>query len=324
MNSRGIVDQSGRIIDYIRVSITQKCNLRCVYCMPENCKIEEERLDFEDYLKILRVFRELGVKKVKITGGEPLVRKGINEFVNSLKNDIGFESVTLTTNGILLSENIDSLLGAGIDGINISLDTMDRQKYREITRFGEFNSVKNAIDKLLDKGFKNVKINMVPIYGINSDEIIDFVDFAHNNPVAVRFIELMPISEAVNYKGIKREKIISKIRAKYGEEKLLNEKLGNGPAEYYTFKNFNGKIGFIDAVGHRFCENCNRVRMDSSGNLRLCLEYGDGISMLDFLQGKISKDEFKEKLRKIIYKKPIANDFDVNSVRDFNMNNIGG
>lgn len=324
VNSRGIVDQSGRVIDYIRVSVTQRCNLRCVYCMPENCKIEKETLSFEDYLKILKVFRELGVKKIKITGGEPLVRLGVNKFINSLKNDLGFESVTLTTNGILLSKNIDELLEAGIDGINISLDTMNSEKYREITRLGDLSVVKNSIEELIEKKFKNIKINMVPIDGVNSDEIIDFVDFAHENPVAVRFIELMPISEAVRYKGIKREKIISMIREKYDQEELINEKLGNGPAEYYTFEKFNGKIGFIDAVGHRFCENCNRVRMDSNGNLRLCLEFGDGISMVDFVEGKISEEDFKQKLKKIIYRKPLANDFDINSVSDFNMNNIGG
>lgn len=324
MSTQGIIDQSGRIIDYIRVSVTQKCNLRCQYCMPEDCRFEADRLSFEDYLKILKIFKKLGVKKIKVTGGEPLVRDNIDKFIFDLKNEIGFESVTITTNGILLNKYIDKLLVAGIDGINISLDSLRPSVYSEITRGGDLNLVLNAINELMYREFKNVKINMVPIDGVNSDEIMDFVEFAKTNPIMVRFIELMPISEAVNFKGVRREEILSKISEKYGEKKLLTQKLGNGPAEYYEFENFKGKIGFIDAVGHRFCENCNRVRIDSNGNLRLCLEYGDGISMMDFVNGKINEEEFIEKLRNAIYKKPISNDFDINCVSDFNMNNIGG
>lgn len=324
VNLKGIVDQSGRIIDYVRVSVTQKCNLRCMYCMPENAHFIEEKLSFDDDLKLLKVFHDLGVKKVKITGGEPLIRKDIDKFVHELKHNIGFDSVTITTNGILLNNYIDSFLESGIDGINISLDSLKPEVYEKITRGGDFNKVMGAIDELIARGYKKTKLNVVAIKGVNDDEILDFVEFANTHLVAIRFIELMPISEATNFKGVKREEILEKIESKYGKKSLIGEKLGNGPAEYYTFENFNGKVGFIDAVGNSFCENCNRVRIDSNGKLRLCLEYNDGISMRDFINGEISEEDFKEKLKGAIYRKPLSNDFDKNSVNDFNMNNIGG
>lgn len=322
-----MLDKYNRKIDYLRISLTERCNLRCVYCMPE-CGIEKrlhrETLTYEEILKLLNVFNKLGIEKIKITGGEPLVRKDVVDFIHSVKNNTGIKNVSMTTNAILLNKYLDQLIEIGLGGINISVDSLNTETFKNITRGGSLEEVLGAIKFLIKKGYKNLKINTVLIKGINDKEIINFAEFVKENPINLRFIELMPIGQAQNYCGIKRETIIDELVKNFGKYNIVKEKLGNGPADYIHFDGFAGNIGFIDAINHKFCSSCNRIRIDSSGFIRLCLQYEDGIDSREFLDGKMSEEEFIELLKLRIFDKPFENNFNIKSVDSINMNQIGG
>ncbi|MBS9776230.1 MAG: GTP 3',8-cyclase MoaA [Fusobacterium sp.] len=320
-----MLDLYNRKVEYVRLSVTDRCNLRCIYCMPENnCFFDEEKLlSFDEYKRLLEFFKKLGINKVKLTGGEPLIREGIIDFIESLKKDSKFKSVTITTNGLNLDRHWKRLKDIGIDGINISLDSLDEANYKKITRGGNLKKVLQNIDMILKDNYQNLKINIIPIRNINEHEILDFVELAKNLKIAVRFIELMPIGEASKLGGITREEIVKKLTDKYGEPiKTINK--GNGPADYITFNDFKGNIGFIDAVNHKFCSTCNRIRIDSLGNILLCLHHHNKISSKDFLDGKINEDEFLGLMTNKIYYKPKENTFLNKTQTDTNMNRIGG
>lgn len=324
------IDRYGRNIDYLRVSITDRCNLNCKYCMPDgvcNKLSHNDILTYEEITKIIKAFTKLGITKIKITGGEPLVRKDSYEFINSLKTVDGIKEVTITTNGILLDQYVDGFIENGIDGINISLDTLNKEKFKGLTG-GNLDKVKQSIHDLIDKGYKNLKINSVIIKDFNEDEIIDLAKLAKNNDIAVRFIELMPIGNAKKFEPLKRDYILSKLEKEFGKYSLYDKKIGNGPADYITFDNFKGKIGFIDAIDHKFCKDCNRVRLTSTGKLKLCLQYDVGIDLKDFAKGDITEEEFLEKIRKALMIKPKENSFkDLDNIIGENtntMNEIGG
>ena len=256
-------DQYGREIDYVRVSITDRCNLRCTYCMPEAgvrplpCA---DILRFEEIEAICQALSELGVSRVKITGGEPLVRRDAPELIRRLKALPGIRQVTLTTNGVLLLEQAEALLDAGIDGINISLDTLDAQVYARLTRRDALAQVLAGLDRLQSLGYDRVKLNCVPIKGINDDQLVPLTALAQRQPLAVRFIEMMPIGLGRDYPAISREEIMTQLAAAFGPLTPSGQRLGNGPAQYYTLPGFAGQIGFISAVHHKFCAQCNRVR----------------------------------------------------------------
>ncbi|MEG1997412.1 MAG: radical SAM protein, partial [Clostridiales bacterium] len=243
-----MLDSYNRTIDYLRISITDRCNLRCVYCMPERgvANIEHQNvLTYEEILRICRIGAQLGISKLKITGGEPLLRRGAVEFISAAKQVPGIRQVTLTTNGLLLADYVNELLQAKVDGINISLDTLDGAAYREITRWGELNLVQNSIETAYTHGIRPIKINCVLIRGVNEQQAVPLAAMAAKRQISVRFIEMMPVGLGQQYQAVSGDEVLQLLAAAYGQPQPCGEKLGNGPAVYYTFPALCGKIGII-------------------------------------------------------------------------------
>lgn len=307
-----MLDKHGRTIDYLRISITDRCNLRCIYCMPEGGVPEllhEDLLTYEEILRLTACFARLGVKKLKITGGEPLVRRGCIDLIASLKQVEGIEQVTITTNGVLLDELAEPLIDAGIDGINVSLDTVHADIFKEITRRDSFDRVMAGIQKVKDLNYQNLKINCVPIVQYNREELLKIAMEAKDYSLAVRFIELMPIGLGRSYTAVSKEAIVEMIREKYGDLEPFGGVLGNGPAEYYSVPGFQGKIGFIGAIHNKFCSSCNRVRLTSNGFLKLCLNQRKGLELRPLLRGNCSDGDIEEAIRSIVWEKPLEHHF---------------
>lgn len=306
-------DQYGREIDYVRISITDRCNLRCTYCMPEEgiqtYTSHTQMLSYEEILRLVRCMAKLGIRKIKLTGGEPLVRLGCCDLVRQLKAIDGIEQVTITTNGVLLEEKAEELIAAGIDGINVSLDTVEREIFARITRRDYFDNVMAGIEKVKALQFNNLKINCVPIARYNQNQIVQLAGLAKNYPMAVRFIELMPIGLAQDYTAVSKEQIMDMLTGAYGTMTPYSGRLGNGPAEYYSLPGFQGKIGFIGAIHNKFCGQCNRIRLTSNGFLKLCLNQNKGADLLPVLRSKCSDEELIAAMQEIIYQKPLAHHF---------------
>lgn len=319
-------DNYGRTIDYIRISITDRCNLRCRYCMP--CGVEwlpmEEILTLEEITKVCKVSAELGIRKVKITGGEPLVRRGCIDLIRMIKGVPGIEQVTLTTNGILLAEYAKPLYEAGIDGINVSLDTLQKEKYQQITGFDMLERVLGGIHEM-QKFPVPLKINAVLQQGVNEEEYLELIALAKNQKLDVRFIEMMPIGYGKEMDSISNKTLIEKLENIYGKLEVDRTVHGNGPAVYYKLPEFLGCVGFISAVHGKFCGSCNRIRMTSSGFLKGCLCYDEGASIKEALrEGNL--EEVKEIMNHVIKEKPKAHIFEhpeeVTEMRE--MAKIGG
>lgn len=302
-------DKFLRQIDYLRVSITDKCNFRCVYCMPEQgieLKHHQEILRLEEFLRIINVAAQLGVKKVRITGGEPLVRRGIVDFISSINEINGIDDIALTTNGALLEKMAVSLKRAGLRRINISLDTLISEKFSAITRVGSLETVLKGIDKSLEVGFEPVKINTVVINGFNFDEVLDFVALTKDKPLHVRFIELMPIGETEEWdekKFVPADKILELIQAQYQVVSSTGVK-GAGPAKYMTVPGHKGSIGFITAMSNHFCHQCNRIRLTSEGKLRPCLHGSNELDLKNLLRAGCTDQQLKEVFLQAINEKP--------------------
>lgn len=269
-------DTYQRDINYLRVSVTDRCNLRCVYCMPsEGVKAapHDEILRLEEIETIVRAASLIGVKKIRLTGGEPLVRLGLEDLVKRISNIQGIDDITLTTNALLLPGRAAALKEAGIKRVNISLDTLRADRYREITRGGDLAVAWNGIKAALEAGLHPVKLNTVVMRGFNDDEILDMARLTLNRPLHVRFIEVMPIGSSSSWatgRFVPTEEIMAQISSKLGP--LLPAKLsGGGPAKYYQLKDAEGTIGFITSMSEHFCQSCNRLRLTSSGALRPCL-----------------------------------------------------
>lgn len=298
-------DKYGRNIDYMRISITDRCNLRCGYCMPKEGVpwiAHDEILRFEEIVEVVRKAAVLGIKKIKITGGEPLVRSGVESLITDIKSIDGIEQVTLTTNGVLLEERLPNLIRAGIDGINISLDTLEPVQYREMTGRDSLEAVLSAIEAAVQAGV-SLKINSVIIKGINENQICGLARFASDRNIVLRFIELMPIGLGKNFDAMGQEAIMARLEAEFGKGKPDAAK-GNGPATYYSFGGC--KIGFISALSHKFCESCNRVRLTSDGKLKLCLQYSDGVDLKPALR---QDGNLQELIEKAVFSKPRCHSF---------------
>ncbi|MCL1813878.1 MAG: GTP 3',8-cyclase MoaA [Treponema sp.] len=303
-------DSFGRTLDYLRVSVTDRCNLRCVYCMPPEgveWKPHNTVLSFEDFLRICRIMAELGIRKIKVTGGEPLVRRGVASFIKNLTELPGIEKVTLTTNGLLLSAYLDEAeaMGALPAGINISLDALNPEQSKQITR--NDNTVPQAILPLLDRLLgKNitVKINCVPIRNSNEEEILPITALAKDKNIAVRFIELMPLGFAAASKPVPGGEIAALLEKTYGALTPYSGVSGSGPAVYYKLPGFEGTIGFINAISSGFCETCNRLRLTSGGFLKLCLSDDLGLDLKELLRAGASDKEIAHAITEIAAKKP--------------------
>lgn len=311
-------DNFGRDINYLRISLTDNCNLRCIYCTPEKLsQKKEEKLLFEDLQKIIRVAKDIGIKKIRLTGGEPLLRKDLCEIIKEIKKS-EIDEIYITTNGILLEEKIKDLKEAGLIGINVSLDTLDENIFNEITRGGDIKKVINGIKKSISLGLK-VKINSVIIKGINEDSIYQLAEITKNNKIDVRYIELMPIGEGKKYQGLNNNEILKRLENKFGLKEYFEI---NGVTEYHKLKDSQGRIGFISPINNCFCKDCNKIRITSSGEIKRCLNEEGRIN----LKNINTEIEIKELLKNEIKNKPEKHLFGEKKefIEKKNMNEIGG
>ena len=319
-----MIDAFGRNIDYIRFSITDRCNLRCRYCMPDGAQLlrHEDILSYEELLTVAVTAVELGITHFKITGGEPLVRRGCTEFLRRLKELPGVEAVTLTTNGLLLEPLLPELTAMGLDGVNISLDTLDRGQYAELAGFDGLETVCRSIGACVRAGLKT-KLNCVLLED-NRDQLIPLVRFGAEQGTDVRLIELMPIGAGEHAPGTPADRALELLRAEWPDLHPVEEKRGFGPARYYAAGALPNRVGLIAAVSHAFCARCNRVRLTSTGRLKPCLCFGDSVDLRPILRS--GGTGLKEALTEAVGSKPERHRFDRTdgvTERD-GMNQIGG
>lgn len=300
-----MLDKMGRSIDYLRISVTDRCDLRCTYCMPAEGvppMQHSEILSYEEILRIVKLLAQLGVKKVRLTGGEPLVRRGLSSLVSQLKEIEGIERVVLTTNGMLLSEHLPELAAAGLDGVNISIDTLDENVFQQITRRSGVDKVLNSIDAALTYPQLKVKLNCVPMQ-TNISEIAPMVErFLQDERLSLRFIEMMPIGLGKDGAGISEEELRTMLESKFGELTALKHEPLCGPCRYYKLERLAGKVGFISAMSNCFCDACNRVRLTSSGFLKTCLQFDQGVQLRPLMEN--SDEVILDAIKQAIWEKP--------------------
>ena len=307
-----MLDQYGRRINYLRISVTDRCNLRCRYCMPEEVQDVGMKniLTFEEIWEIVKTGVSLGITHIRITGGEPLVRKGCADLILGIRKIPGVETITMTTNGVLLGNYAKQLKEAGVDGVNISLDTLDPEEFCQITGKRELPAVLAGIRAAKDAGLP-VKLNVV-----NRKELdpVPLVRYAQNENLPLRFIEMMPVGYGKQYVGRSNEELREMLEKTFGTaEKLVDSeelsRMGSGPAVYYRFSDLKVPVGFISAIHGKFCDTCNRVRLTAEGYLKLCLCYDQGVDLRHVL-----REEEKENLRTVmeeaIFRKPAAHCFE--------------
>ena len=328
-----LIDQYLRKVNYLRVSVTDRCDLRCVYCMKEKMQFlpKKEILTLEEIERLCDNFIELGVEKIRITGGEPLVRNDIIKLIEKLnhkKNDTSLKEITLTTNGTLLKKYAKQLKLNGIDRINLSLDTINPDKYNKITRFGNIKKVFQGIDEALQNNIK-IKINTVVIKNFNEDEIEKLINWTNNKKLDLTFIEVMPMEEtdiSRDYQFVSLTETFDKLNAKY--KFIKSDYKTGGPARYYTSDLLSSKIGFISPLTNNFCSSCNRVRISSTGKLFMCLGQNDYVDFREIMRKDYSNNYIKDKIRFALNIKPKKHDFmidnKINKYMKRHMNVTGG
>ena len=309
-------DKYHRRIDYARISVTDRCNLRCRYCMPEHGiqKLRrEDILSHEEILRIVRLFAALGVRKIRLTGGEPLVRADIARLVRGIKSTNGIGQVMLTTNGVLLPIYAKELMQAGLDGVNMSLDTLDERVFSALSRRRLLPRVLDGLSRLMQSGCKNIKLNCVPLAGINDGDIVSLAGLARAHDIKVRFIGLMPMGcgFASGCRGIPMKDVRQSIENTYGALLPVPRSTDHaeGPATYFSLPGFRGQIGFIDAVTHKFCPGCNRIRLTAEGFLKLCLHARAGLDLRKLLRSGCSDAALGTAIRQAVYNKPREHSF---------------
>ena len=302
----GLSDSFQRPIDYLRISVTDRCNLRCVYCMPAegiDLLAHEDVLSYEEIYRVATAAAELGIKKVRITGGEPLVRIGLSGLIGMLAQIDTIDDIALTTNGILLARYADELKAAGLRRVNISLDTLKPEKFRLITRGGDLDAVLEGIEAAGIAGLNPIKINVVVMAGSNDDELTDFACKTVDDGWHVRFIEHMPFNSEMASSSFVSVNEVRERLASLGELEPCTFK-GNGPAKYYRLPQAKGTIGFITPVSEHFCFHCNRLRLTADGKLRPCLLSEQEIDLRQPLRQGISAEELKTLIKRAVDSKP--------------------
>ncbi len=320
-----LYDRYNRKIDYLRVSVTDRCNLRCLYCMPQEGvkpKSHDEILSYEEIKLLAAAAVKAGISKVRLTGGEPLVRKDAVKLVEMLANIPGLKDISLTTNGTLLPEFGEELKRAGLRRVNISIDSLDPQTYKKITRIGKLEHALAGLNKSSELGFEPVKVNTVLVKGINDDPR-DFVKLIYDYPVHVRFIELMPISKRDPGLFLPIDELKANL-AHYGSPEEAEGPQGAGPARYVTFKGALGTIGFISPISHHFCSTCNRLRLTPDGKLRACLFSDEEFDIRPVLRDNLSEEEIIAFIRNVLVSKPEEHNIAVLDKMDRLMCQIGG
>jgi GTP 3',8-cyclase len=304
----GTCDTYQRTINYLRISVTDRCNLRCLYCMPEEgirLMSHLDLLSYEEIITLVKAAAELGIDKVRLTGGEPLVRAGVSDLVKMIADIDTIKDISMTTNGSRLAKYAAELKEAGLDRVNVSLDTLKPERFHQITRCGNLEDTLNGIAAAKEADLTPVKINMVVMAGVNDDEIVDFAKKTITDGWNVRFIEQMPVTAT----GEKAPELFSvkdmKLRIDpLGKMEPFKMSTGNGPAKYYKLPGASGTIGFITPVTEHFCEECNRLRLTADGKLRLCLLNEDEIDLREPLRSGASIEELKTLIKDAIGKKP--------------------
>lgn len=316
-------DSFGREINYLRISLTDRCNLRCEYCMPGKGIDKfphEEMLTLEEIYKISETFVELGINKIRLTGGEPLTRLNVVDLVSKISKLEGIKDLAMTTNGVLLKKFAGPLKEAGLNRVNISLDTLDPKKYTEITRGGKLTDVIEGMEEAKRVGLTPIKINTVLIGGFNDDEIEDLVRLTEKEEIDVRFIELMPIGEAIDWskeKFLSNDTIINRVK----ELRPVSREDESSPAVYYKLPNGKGNVGIINPISCKFCKDCNRVRLTSKGQLKLCLHSNLEIDLRTALR---NGEDLKKLIIESIGRKEESHHLEDGNYITKNMNEIGG
>lgn len=296
-----MLDKKGRNIDYLRISLTDRCNLRCIYCMPDegiDKKCHADILRFEEVEKIISACAGIGIEKVRFTGGEPLIIKGIDKLIKNTSLIPGIKDISLTTNGMLFADKAEDLKSAGLKRINISLDTLQADKFKKITRLGDINKVFQSIKKCLSIGMVPVKLNVVLMKGINEDEIEDFLKLTINNPIQVRFIELMPIGEGLKYFDSCSMKV-EEVLKRHPELTPIDD--NSMVASVYKLPNAKGSVGLISPISCKFCSDCNRIRLTSTGTIKPCLHSSEEINLRPYLN---DSEKLIEVIHNAVYNKP--------------------
>lgn len=316
-NSNLLIDSFGRKVRYIRMSVTDRCDFRCVYCMNEDMKFlpRDDVLTLEELGRIASVFSELGVEKIRLTGGEPLVRKDITQLTDYI-GTLGFKDFTMTTNGSQLPHYAQQLKQCGLTRLNISLDSLDKDKFHQITRIGHLDKVIKGIDAAIAQDFESIKINTVIMKGRNDDEVLNLVEFARDRNIDISFIEEMPIGIVTDH--TREETFCSSDEVKSIIEQRYALKISHiktsGPSRYFTMKDSSTKVGFISPYSHNFCSECDRVRITAEGRLLLCLGNEHSIDLRAILRSKQNSNQaLKSAISEAILFKPEKHLFDQNS-----------
>lgn len=313
-----LVDRFGRQVTYVRMSITDRCDFRCVYCMDEEMTFmpRERLLTLEEIVFLMRAFCELGVEKVRITGGEPLIRRNVDwlfEQIGQLKHDTALKELTLTTNGSQLPKHAEALVKAGVDRINISLDSLKADKFKALTRTGELEQVLAGIEAAKQAGFKRIKLNAVIMKGRNEDEVIDLAQYAIDNEMDISYIEEMPLGHVDHERGesyCSSDEVLQTLQTRFDLQPSI-AKTG-GPSRYYQVAGSNSRIGFISPHSHNFCSTCNRVRVTTEGRLLLCLGQEHSMDLRDIIRHHPGDmDKLKQAIVKSMDIKPEGHDFDL-------------
>ncbi|MGE5675251.1 MAG: GTP 3',8-cyclase MoaA [Mycobacterium leprae] len=329
-----MIDQWGRTINYMRISVTDRCNFRCVYCMPlqgVELRPREENLSYEEMLRVIDAGLALGIDRIRITGGEPLVRSGLVEFLAKLK-PMGVKDLSLSTNGLLFPEMARDLKAAGVDRLNISLDTLRPDRFKKIARlYGDPGPILKAVETALALDMTPVKLNMVVIRGWNDDEVVDMARLSIDKPIHVRYIEVMPFSEAYEFTAenlVPAAEMRERLLDAFGDLEPVREGVrGNGPARYWRIPGAQGTVGFISAVTECFCDGCNRIRLSADGKINPCLGHVHEVDLKPALRGAgKTQQDLINLLSDTILRKPREHNFDDNA-SDYTlrvMNGIGG
>lgn len=327
---RVMIDSYGRHLHYLRVSLTDACNLRCVYCMPEDIQFRPASTLMQDdeIVTLVRVAASLGVDKIRFTGGEPTVRRGLVDLVREIKGIPGIERIAMTTNGIKLAELAEPLAQAGLDQANISIDSLDPGKFRRITRRGNLNEVWRGIAAAEAVGMQPIKLNCVVTRGFNDDEVVDLARLSLENDWEIRFIELMPLGSVADFQ---QEQVVpstetkARIEASLGPLALVLGHNGHDPARSYRLPGARGRLGFISSVSEPFCAGCNRLRLTADGKLRLCLLRDDEVDLLAPLRAGADFESLRRLMAEAAYGKPWGHrleEHDIATSRE--MSQIGG
>ncbi len=324
----GLSDSFQRPIDYLRISVTDRCNLRCIYCMPaEGVRLmsHTDILSYEEIYAVAEAAAELGINKVRITGGDPLVRAGLPELVKMLAQIDTMDDISLTTNGVLLARYAAELKQAGLRRVNVSLDTLKPDKFEYITRSNSLGDVLKGINVAGSVGFNPIKINMVVMSGVNDDELLDFAAKTITEGWHVRFIEYMPFGESTGASPFVSVSDIMQRLEILGKLEPCLHKMGNGPAKYFRLPQAKGTVGFITPVSEHFCFRCNRLRLTADGKLRPCLLSEDEIDLRQSLRNGMSPEELKRLIKEAVANKPLRHHLAEGCVpQDRSFSQVGG